>query len=202
MRKLLIATLTITFFGASSASAEDTPPAKMGPKLAKPSAETRALLPIAVDGSWTGMVPANAMGDGAAEMPTNGSQDCKWSVDNLWLTCNIRDKMGLGKDALTWRGIITIGYDYLNKEYRASVVDNFGTMNLMTGKLDGNKLALTSVLDTIVEGKKCKGRLTFDWTDPAAIKIVSENSTDGGEFKVMEDATLRPSKKEKLPAAA
>jgi hypothetical protein len=172
------------------------------PQPQKPGAETRALLPLAIDATWKGKMPANALQEGSPEMTTSGNQDCKWSVDNLWLTCDVKSTMGEGKMAMKWRGHVMLGYDFMAKEYRATVVDNMGVANMMTGNIEGNKLTLTSVMETNVGGKRCKGRMTWDWTNPNAITMTTENSKDGGEYKVVEQATLKPTKKERLPPAA
>lgn len=202
-----VISLAAFLFGLSAAYANEPPKAKkeaptaMGmPMPQKPGAETRALLPIAVDGKIKGKMPANAMAEGTPEMETSGKIDCEWTVDNLWLACEIKETMGTGKDAMKWSGQFMLGYDFMAKEYRATMVDNMGAASMMTGKLEGNKLILTSMFETMMDGKKCKGRFTYDWTNPKAIKLISENSTDGAPFKIIEEATLDVSKKETLPS--
>jgi hypothetical protein len=167
----------------------------------KAGPETRALLPLAADMTWTGKIRAGAFGEGSPEMTETGQQDCAWSVDGLWLTCDLRSTMGSGKNAKNWVGHVVMGYDYFAKEYRATVVDSMGGANVLSGKLDGSRLTLTSLLEQNVGGKACKGRLSWDWTNPNSIKFVSENSKDGGPFQVVQELTLKPTKKEPLPDA-
>jgi hypothetical protein len=196
MRKsLMIGSLLATFVAGAAFGEESMH------MVRKAGDETRALLPIAIDATWTGRIPANAMKQGTPEMKAKGSQDCKWSPDGLWLVCDMKETMGEGKDAMKWRGHVMLGYDYLNKEYRSLVVDNMGASMIMNGKVDGNVLVLTSMIDmNAPDGTKCKGRITLDWTDPNAIIYKNEKSTDGGAFTLIEEATMKPTKKEKLPA--
>jgi hypothetical protein len=171
------------------------------PKPIKPAEETFALQPIAIDARWVGRVLPNAFKEGSPEMATKGNMDCSWTAGNLWLSCKLKETMGKGKEAMTWQGVMTVGYDYLNKEYRATMVDSMGGSQLLSGNLEGNKLVLTSMTTTKVNGEDCRGRISFDWTNPKEIKFTGENAKGAGDFKVTHEATLRPTKKEKLPGA-
>jgi hypothetical protein len=221
MRKTMIGTLCFTALIAGGATAQEgqkpQPPEEQratkdkqqqkaaGAEMSlpkKPGEQTRALLPIAVDATWVGKLAANAKGEGSPEMTTRGKQDCAWEVNNLWLTCEVQDSMG-GKDGEMWRGRFTLGYDYFANEYRATMIDNAGHASLLTGKMEGdNKLVLTTSMPIQMDNKSYQTRVTYDWSDPNSIRFRSERSVDGGGFEVMQTATMRPTKREKLPPAA
>ncbi len=210
MRKLsTLGTFVIIMFGTAQSFADD-PAAKnkekgqqrsgamMEPK--KPGPETRALLPIAADMTWTGkMMHTDATREGTQEMRTQGKADCKWSVDNLWLSCDVQSTAGQGGEAKTMRGRADIGYDYQAQEYRATMINNMGSAMLMTGQIEGNKLSLTSALPQMIDGEPCKNRLTWDWSNPNAIKFTVEQSKGNEGFRLIEEASMRPTKKEPLP---
>lgn len=144
----------------------------------KPGPETEALMPFSKSITSTGTVPAGAYGANP-EMPTRGRATCKWTLDKLWISCDIQDTMGKGKQAMKWAGHWIFGYDFGDKGYRGVMTDNWGTQTEMKGTLDGSKLTWESVGEVDMNGKPTKIRITEDATDPKAIKFTSEHQADG-----------------------
>jgi hypothetical protein len=168
----------------------------MKPKL---GAETRAIEPLAHDGKIKGKILANAMKEGQPELPVAGTSSCKWTNDNLWLQCDVKETIGAGKEAMPWRGTLFLGWDFGGQEYRATGVDTNGSSMFMKGDVEGNKLILTSVAEQMMHGKMTKFRMTYDWSDPKAITLTNECSQEGKDFKVVQESVLTPTKKHPLP---
>jgi uncharacterized protein DUF1579 len=170
--------------GAPAGAEEAMPP--------KPGAETMALKPLATTLSLSGNVPAGAMGPNSPAMTTKGTHTCKWSADKLWLNCEIKDTMGTGKQAMTWVGHMTVGWDFSAKMYRAVLTDNMGMAMMMQGKMDGAKLPLESVGDYQMMGHPMKMRFTMDMTDPKALKYADERDIGkSGKFTTFEEGTMK-----------
>lgn len=144
----------------------------------KPGPETEALKPFAKSATSTGTVPAGAYGTNP-EMPTRGRANCKWVLGKLWVSCDVQDTMGKGKQAMKWQGNWMFGYDYGDKGYRGVMTDNFGTQTEMKGTLEGSKLTWESVGEVEMMGHPTKIRITQDATDPKAIKFTSEHEANG-----------------------
>lgn len=61
---------------------------------------------------------------------------------------------------------------------------------------------LTSVSETMHQGKMTKFRLTYDWSDPKAIKMTNECAQDGKGFEKKHESTLIVGKRHPLPKQA
>ena len=83
-----------------------------------------------------------------------------------------------------------VGYDKAQKAYRATCVDNFGTLMPYHGTLTGNKLVLESPEEMNLMGQKSMERLTFDKGD-GTYKLTREQKIAGGTWKVLENAVIQ-----------
>jgi hypothetical protein len=176
--------------GGAPAGAGAGAPPKM--EAAKPGPETAALKPFTTNATWTGVMKAGAMGPGSPEMPTKGKVKCSWIMGGLWAMCDIEDGPAAPK-SFVWKGHWIIGWDAEAKEYRASIFDNMATTTSMKGKIDGTKLIMESP-EQMMMGQPMKVRLTWDATDPKAIKFIEERSTKGGPWTVGAESTYKSSK--------
>ncbi len=177
----------------ASAAPAAAAPAAGAPESPKPGAETKALTPLVGNFTSTGKLVAGAMGPGSPELPTKGKQLCKWILGGLWLQCEISDTAGSGKQAFTWLGHIVVGWDFQAKAYHSVGVDNMGATFDLNAKVDGAKLVMESARDQMMMGVPMKYRLTYDFSDPKAIKFTDERSTKGAPFQLAETVTFKKS---------
>lgn len=162
------------------------------PAPPKAGAETKLLKPVFANATWTGKTLKDAMGPGSPEMGTKGKQTCRWILNDLWAACDYEETMGTGKEAKTWKGHYIIGWDHAEKTYRAVGVDIMGCAGTMTGKVDGNKLVMTSDKQKEMMGQMMLSRLTWDWNDAKNVKFVMEASMDNGStWKQTSEATYK-----------
>jgi hypothetical protein len=112
----------------------------------------------------------------------------------MFVSCDIEDTMGTGKQAVTWKATMLSGWDAMAKEYRGYMVDNMGGTMGMKGKLDGAKLVWESDKEVPMGNQMMKVRVTLDATDPKAIKFTSERGSKG-TWTVDETATHKVSGK-------
>ncbi len=147
----------------------------------KPGVETLAIKSFTKAASWEGKLPAGALGMGAGELRARGHMTAKWTVNDLWLVCEIEDRMGEGPDAHVWKAVWVSGWDFGHKEYRGAIFDSFGNASMMRGRLDGKRLTFESIDDVIMHGQRTRLRFTFDARDPHAkgVKFTAEHSIDG-----------------------
>jgi Protein of unknown function (DUF1579) len=174
---------------AAPAAAAAAPPA--GPP--KPGAETKALGFFIGTMSGAGKVEPGAFGPGSPATTSKSKHTCKWAVDNLWVQCDISDTAGSGKDAQTWVGHMLIGWDFEAKGYRAVGVDNMGTAFDLVGKMDGKKLVLESPREVMMMGTPIKFRISYDSSDPKALKFTDERSAKGAPFQLAETVSFKKS---------
>ena len=161
--------------------------AEIAAMFPKPGPETKALQPFIGLLKLKGTTPAGAMGPGSPAQESKGTHSCKWSVGGLWLDCDVKNGDAAGKHP-QWNGHVHMGWDYLNKDYRAVIVDNMGGAMMMEGKMDGQKLVLESVGNYQMMGKPTKMRMTFDLTDPKVLKVTEERQ-EAGKWMVVHEST-------------
>ena len=153
---------------------------------AEAPAEVTALHALFRNVTWAGktVVPRGAM-----PKSTNGRSTCRWFLDDSAVACEM-EETGLGPKA--WHGLLTVGWDADAKEYRALLVDGSGSAGVLTGRLDGGKLALTSALRATLDGKASRFRLSWAPGDAGTIHFTEELSLGTGAFTVSEEATMKP----------
>jgi len=174
--------------------------AEMAAMFPKPGPETKALQPFIGMLKLKGTMTAGAMGPDSPAVDTKGTHSCKWTMGGLWVDCDVKDGPAVGK-APAWMGHVHVGWDYMVKMYRAVLVDNMGGAMMMEGKMDGAKLVMESVGTYQMMGKPMKSRMTFDLTDPKAIKIAEERQMDGKWVVVHESTASKGGGAAPKPAA-
>jgi hypothetical protein len=192
MRKLTLclAAVLLVSIGALSlvaiARADEMTPPKPGP-------ETMALDKFfAKGGTWTGQCPAGAMGADSKAMTTHGKAVCRKTLDGFWYVCEVEDMMGTGKEAMTWKGRMMVGYDLGTKSYKSVVVDNMGTLAMFNGTLDGNTFVLETPEQVMMMGQMMKDRLTWTLNPDGTIDFKDEHQTGEGQWMTFESATVKP----------
>ena len=162
-------------------------------EMPKPGPEVKALAPVfGVNGTWHGKVEAGATGPDSKETVSHGKAMCHPMLGGMWYACDVEDTWGTGRDAMTWKGHMTVGYDLGSKSYKASVVDNMGTITMFDGTLNGTTFALETPNEVMVMGAMMKDRLTWDFSDPKAIKYTDDHKASDGDWKLCESATMTP----------
>jgi hypothetical protein len=169
--------------------------------MPKPAAEIKAQAPhIGGSMTFTGKMLAGAMGPGSPEMPTKGKQVCKAVADGFSYACDITSTAGTGKDAMTWKGHMVLGYDQASKTFKAFGADNMGGLMAMKGEMAGKKFTMTSVEPMTMMGMTFNDRVTWDLE---TMKFTDEHQMPGStEWKVVEEDTLKPSGPPAAMAAA
>ncbi|TMQ72448.1 MAG: DUF1579 domain-containing protein [Candidatus Eisenbacteria bacterium] len=164
--------LALTPLAARADEAGAMPMPKAGPEVA-------AIAPIFGVGAaaWKGTVEAGAMGPES-------------KLGGMWYACDVEDTYGVGKDAMTWKGHMVVGYDVNAKAYKATCVDNMGTLTNFDGMLEGTKFTLVTPTEVMMMGQMLKDRLTWDMADPKAIKFTDEHQVGGGDWKLVESSTM------------
>lgn len=160
----------------------------------KPGPEDEKLAPFFAKGtSWTGEVPAGAMGPESKATRSHGKATCSAIFNGLAYHCDVQDTIG----SSTWKGRLTTAWDRLSNSYKATLVDNMGTITTWTGEMseDGNKYVLTSneEMKMGAEGPAFKDRLTWDKSSGRLI-FTDEHQVDGN-WQLFEKADMGVARK-------
>ena len=183
--KVLACVATLALSAAAFADQREAAPAPP-----KPSEEIMAIRPI-----FNGAIAANgrvlpgAMGPDSKDAPSHMTGTCKDLFGGLSYACDIQDKVGAGKTAMTWKGHMVVGWDVGAKAYKASVVDNMGAVGNYDGKLEGKTFTLETPTEVTEMGMKFKDRLVWDFSDPNAVKFIDQHQTGGGAWSTVEEQT-------------
>src|SRR5439155_10850454 len=131
--------LALTPLAARADEAGAMPMPKAGPEVA-------AIAPIFGVGAaaWKGTVEAGAMGPESKATTSHGKVTLHTVLGGMWYACDVEDTYGVGKDAMTWKGHMVVGYDVNAKAYKATCVDNMGTLTNFDGMLEGTKFTLVT----------------------------------------------------------
>ena len=163
------------------------------PAMPKPGDEIKAVAPIfGTSGTWHGKVEPGAMGPDSKATISHGKAICHPIVGGMAYACDVEDTWGAGKEATTWKGHMIVGYDATSKSYKASVVDNMGAITMYDGTLNGTTFVLVTPTEVMQMGMSMKDRLTWDFSDPKAIKFTNDHQLTGGDWTLSESATLVP----------
>jgi hypothetical protein len=131
-----------------------------------PGPEMVALARFFPDVTWTGRVNAGGMGPGSPEMTATGRGGHHRIQDGRWIVGTYTQDQFLldGAYVLTWQLQWVVGWDPDRGEYRATIADNYGHAEVMSGHIDGDRLVFVTVSDAPV-----RLRLTWDASDPSNI---------------------------------
>jgi hypothetical protein len=158
------------------------------PRPMKPGAEMVALARFYPDVTWTGTIVADGMGPGTPTMTGRGRGTHQSIQDGRWIVGTYeQDQFDADGDfVLTWEMLWVVGWDPARNAYRATLADNYGHADVMTGHLDGDRLIFESSSDGM------RLRLVWDAADPENIIWTNECSIADGPWTLVESYRLRP----------
>ena len=139
-------------------------------------------------GTWTGKLPAGAMGPDSKEMTSKGKAVCKEMFNGMAYSCDVTDAMG----KMTWMGHMVTGWDMASKSYKSVMADNMGTITSWTGTMsdDGKKFALESDKEMQMGNSPMfKDRLTWDMTS-GKMMFTDEHGVNG-QWSMWESAEMK-----------
>jgi hypothetical protein len=176
MLRVLLPLALLTFGGAAIAQA---------PTVYKPGKETKLLAPLVGTHDKAGKKHPPMM----KPVDSEGTMKCAWTAGDLWLACDLDEKIKGGPiDRFT--GHLVVGWDFVEKGYRAFLVSNQGLSVPMNGWTQGGKLIFQSQEMSTPVGKM-KMRWTFDFADKKAVGFHDERSIGGMDWFTFEETTIR-----------
>lgn len=95
---------------------------------------------------------------------------------------------------LTWQLHWVVGWDPERSEYRATLADNYGHADVMSGHIDGDRLVFETRTDTPV-----RIRLTWDASDPCKIVWRNEAAIADGPWTSVETYYMTPIESGRVP---
>jgi hypothetical protein len=159
------------------------------PRPITSGAEMQALARFYPDVTWTGQIAEDSMSPGTPAMTAQGRgghvviQDGRWIVGDYSQEQYVRD----GTLVLTWQLHWVVGWDPGRGEYRAVFADNYGHADVMSGRIDGDRLIFETA-----PGSPVRLRMTWDAVDPADIIWTNEASVDRGSWTLVESYHMTP----------
>ena len=163
------------------------------PRPITPGAEMAALARFYPDVTWTGTIVEGGMGPGTPAMTGQGRGTHQTIQDGRWIVGTYeQDQFAAdGTCVLTGQMHWVVGWDPATRTYRATLADNYGHADVMTGHLDGDRLTFESEHDAV------RLRLTWDVSDLDAIAWTNECSVAGGPWTLIESYRLRPTDRDR-----
>jgi len=135
------------------------------------------------DVRWTGSIQAGGMGPDSPAMTAIGEGRHHPIQDGLWIVGDYKQNQFLadGTFVLRWQLHWVAGWDPQAGEYRASVADNYGHLELLSGHIDGDLLTFQSIGRPTV-------RLRLFWylVDADTMIWRNEASVHDGPFRLVE----------------
>jgi hypothetical protein len=192
-RNMLVFAVVCAMVSAVAAWAADQPAGGAPPEMPKPGAESKALAPFfGKGGTWTGKVSAGAYMPGSPEMTSKGKAVCHEAMGGFCYMCDVEETTGSGKQAMTWKGHMVVGYDMNAKAYHSFTADNMGALNEMDGTLDGNKFVLTTKAPITVMGQTMDDRLSWEHNSDGTVTFTDEHRPQGGDWALAETSVMHP----------
>ena len=153
------------------------------PKPITPGPEMAALARFHTDVTWTGSIQAGGMGPGIPALTAVGWGKHEAIQDGRWIVGTYQEDQFLADNTfvLTWQLHWVAGWDPQAGEYRASVADNYGHVEILAGHIDGNLLTFDSIGDPPV-----RLRLFWRLADDNTMIWRNEVSIQGGPFILVE----------------
>ena len=139
--------------------------------------------------TWEGTIHEGGMGPGTPAMRGIGRGTATVIQDGRWIAGDYEQDQLLddGTFVLRWQLHWVAGWAPQHREYRASMVDNYGNAEVYRGHLDGDRLVFESIADTGI-----RLRLTWDASDPAVIRWRNEVTTGDGSWFLIEEYPIVP----------
>ena len=159
------------------------------PRPITPGPEMTALSRFFPDVTWTGTIHAGGMGPGSPAMTGIGGGIHQRIQDGRWIVGSYEQDQYLldGQHVLTWQLHWVVGWDPARGEYRATLADNYGHADVMSGRVDGDTLVFETGPDAPL-----RLRLTWDASDPTDIVWRNEAAADDGPWMTVETYHMTP----------
>jgi hypothetical protein len=159
------------------------------PRPITPGPEMQALGRFFRDATWTRRIAESGMGPGTPAMIARGSGVHELIQDGRWIVGNYEQDQLLndGTFVLRWELHWVVGWDPNNREYRATLADNYGHADVMRGSIEGDRLVFESFHEA-----PARLRLTWDASDDSAIFWRNEIAVGDGSFTLVEEYLCTP----------
>ena len=159
------------------------------PRPIPPGPQMAALDRFFPDVTWTGTIHAGGMGPGSPEMTGIGGGTHERIQGGRWIVGSYPQDQFLadGTFVLTWQLHWVVGWDPARGQYRATLADNYGHADVMTGRIDGDTLVFETDPDA-----PARLRLTWDATDPLDIVWRNETAIGAGPWTLVETYHMTP----------
>ena len=157
-------------------------PIGVGPEMAALSCFYR-------DVTWKGTIHAGGMGPDVPAMTGVGRGKVQAIQDGRWIVLDCEQDQFLldGTFVLTWQLHWVVGWDPTRGEYRATLADNYGHADVMSGRVDGDTLVFETGRDAPL-----RLRLTWDASDPTDIVWRNEAAAGDGPWMTVETYHMTP----------
>jgi hypothetical protein len=159
------------------------------PRPVTPGPEMAELSLFFPDVTWTGAIHAGGMGPGSPAMTGTGSGTHRRIQGGRWIVGTYAQDQVLadGTFVLTWQLHWVVGWDPTRSQYRATLADNYGHADVMSGRIHGDHLVFETAPDAPV-----RLRLTWDRADPADIVWRNEVAIGDGPWTPVETYHMTP----------
>lgn len=159
------------------------------PRPITPGPEHEAMRRFHRDGTWEGEIHAGGMGPGTPVQKAVGTARHHWIQDGRWVVGDYAQDQFLedGTFLLKWELHWVCGWDPAAGEYRATIADNYGRADVLSGWIEGDQLIFASMGETLP-----RIRLTWDVSDPEVVLWKNEMTFDGENWFVVEDYRIDP----------
>ena len=195
MKKVSWCLAVITLVGLATLSTLGGVARSQGDQMAPPKAGPESMALDKYFGKsvmWTGQVAAGVMGPGSMATTSHGKAMCHKTLDGFWYTCEVEDMMGAGKDAVTWKGHMFVGYDLGTKAYKGVAVDNMGMLTMFDGTMSDNTFVLETPQEVMMMGQMMKDRMTWEMGAGGMMTFKDEHQMGGGDWMLAESGTMKP----------
>lgn len=145
--------------------------------------EMRRLARFHRDVRWTGTVQPGGMGPGSSAMTAVGEGRHYAIQDGLWIVGDYQQDQYFpdGTFALHWQLHWVAGWDPQVGMYRASAADNYGHLELLSGRIEGKLLTFRSIGNPPV-----RIQLSWNIVDDDTMTWRNEVSVHGAPFELVE----------------
>jgi hypothetical protein len=150
--------------------------------------EMTALRRFYPDVTWAGTIEPGGMGPGTPAMTAVGHGRHETLQDGRWIAGTYEQQQHLldGTPVLTWQLRWVAGWDPVRRAYRATMNDNYGHADVMTGHIDGDRLVFTTD-----QGAPVQLRLTWI-ADGELLFWRNEARTADGRWALIEEYRMTP----------
>ncbi|HEX2911533.1 MAG TPA: DUF1579 family protein [Chloroflexia bacterium] len=150
--------------------------------------EMEALKKFMSDCDWIGSVQAGGMGQGSPEMEATGKGRFTPIMDGVWLVGDFEQNQYVsGNLLIIWKMHFIVGWNPTTQSYKIALVDNNGTADLMSGRIEGNRFMAENS-----PGGPVRLELVWELVGDGTIKWTNRCSINEGPWFVVEEYICTP----------